>query len=33
MISELIATKEAIASLDLDIKENEKFAVIDVGGH
>lgn len=31
MISELIATKEGIVSLDLDIKENEKFAVIDVG--
>lgn len=31
MISELIATKGAIAFLDFDIKENEKFAVIDVG--
>jgi len=31
MISELIATKAGIASLDLDIKENDKFAVIDVG--
>jgi predicted CoA-substrate-specific enzyme activase len=31
MISELIATKGGITSLDLNIKENEKFAVIDVG--
>lgn len=31
MINESIATKGGIASLDLDIKENEKFAVIDVG--
>ncbi len=31
MISELIATKGGIAYLGLDIKENEKFAVIDVG--
>lgn len=31
MISELIATKGGITSLNLDIKENEKFAVIDVG--
>ena len=31
MISELISIKGGIASLDLDIKANEKFAVIDVG--
>ncbi|MBA7601319.1 hypothetical protein ES703_08389 [subsurface metagenome] len=31
VISESIATKWGIASLDLDITENEKFAVIDVG--
>jgi predicted CoA-substrate-specific enzyme activase len=31
MINESIATKGGIASLDLDIKENEKLAVIDVG--
>ena len=31
MINESIATKGGIASLDLDIKENEKFVVIDVG--
>jgi len=31
MINESIATKGGIASLDLNIKENEKLAVIDVG--
>jgi predicted CoA-substrate-specific enzyme activase len=31
MINEAIATKGGIASLDLDIKENERIAVIDVG--
>jgi predicted CoA-substrate-specific enzyme activase len=31
MINESIATKGGIASLDLDIKENERIAVIDVG--
>ena len=31
IINESIATKGGVAFLDLDIKENEKFAVIDVG--